>query len=97
MLKETETEETIGFLSHFDYWWHFNWGGGGRAPYSYAYVQIPESIIDRNILIFLCKYNNLSVYCFVKTGKFVLSLAVLKFSQVFSLICFQFVLNFIGE
>ena len=24
MLKETETEETIGFLSHFDHWWHFN-------------------------------------------------------------------------
>ena len=28
MLKETETEETIGFLSHFCHWWHFNWGVG---------------------------------------------------------------------
>ena len=29
MLKETETEETIGFLPRFYHWWHFNWGGGG--------------------------------------------------------------------
>ena len=29
MLKETETEETIRFLSHFYHWWHLNWGGGG--------------------------------------------------------------------
>ena len=41
MLKETETEETIGFLSHFCHWWHFNWEGG-RAPcpppLAYAYA-----------------------------------------------------------
>ena len=29
MLRETETEETIGFLSYFYHWWHFNWGGAG--------------------------------------------------------------------
>ena len=26
MLKETETEETLVFLSHFYNWWRFNWG-----------------------------------------------------------------------
>ena len=28
MLKEAETEETIGFLSHFYHWCHFTWGSG---------------------------------------------------------------------
>ena len=28
MLNETETEETIGFLTHFYHWWSFNWGKG---------------------------------------------------------------------
>ena len=27
MLKENQTEETIGFLSHFYHWWHFIWEG----------------------------------------------------------------------
>ena len=27
MLKETETEDIIGFLSHIYDWWHFNWEG----------------------------------------------------------------------
>ena len=27
--KKTETEETIGFLSHFYYWWHFKEGRPG--------------------------------------------------------------------
>ena len=36
MLKETETEETTSFLSHFYYWWHFNWGERAAHP-GYAY------------------------------------------------------------
>ena len=40
MLKETETEETIGFLSRFWHWWHFNWGKRAPSPSSgYAYAS----------------------------------------------------------
>ena len=31
MLKETETEDAIGFLPHFYDKWHFNWGAGPLA------------------------------------------------------------------
>ena len=45
MLKETEIEETIGFLSHFYHRWHFNWGGPGPpAPPGYAYVSMIKKL-----------------------------------------------------
>ena len=38
-LKETETEETIDFLSHFYHWWHFNWEMVELlTPHGYTYA-----------------------------------------------------------
>ena len=32
MLKETEAEETIGFVVTFHHWWHFNRGARPLGP-----------------------------------------------------------------
>ena len=37
MLKETDTEETIGFFVTFYRWWHFN--RGARPLPGYAYFR----------------------------------------------------------
>ena len=41
MLKETKTDETTVFLSHFHHRWNFNWRGlrpPGPPPFGYAYA-----------------------------------------------------------
>ena len=46
MLKETE--ETVGFLSHFYHWWHIDWGGGG-IPESPRATPIGLKMLLRNV------------------------------------------------
>ena len=43
MLKQSETEDTIGFLSHFYDWWYFDLGRGRGGPLAMPMtsVQIP--------------------------------------------------------
>ena len=47
MLKETETEETKPFLSHFYHLWHFDWGGklsGPLSGYAYGHSKVRKSV-----------------------------------------------------
>ena len=70
MLKETETEETIGFLLHFHHWKHFNWlvEGGGPAP-GYAYIakklsKVCEMIykLRFHVTLLTLRINNYSMF-----------------------------------
>ena len=47
MLKQTETEKTIGILSQFYHWWHFNWGEGERVP-----LATPMASMARKSFVF---------------------------------------------
>ena len=58
MLKETETEETIGFLSHFCHWRHFHWEGpGSLAPSLYVRLcHIAAIILLSKSIAKYCKF-----------------------------------------
>ena len=46
--RNCKTEETIGFLSHFCLWWHFNWGSLDPPPLTALMIHVPTvSLLDQ--------------------------------------------------
>ena len=54
MLKETETEQTIGFVSSFLSMVAFQLGGGRPGPFGYAY--------DFMIIVQVCSHTNYKIW-----------------------------------